>query len=338
MSTQVERHTDNLPEWKTQEVEEVKEWLSNHVSIGVCDVSGIPSRQFQQMRASLRGQVAIKVSRNTLVKLAAEGVKGLESMADQLKGQVGVVGTNNNPFTLYQMLKGSKTPAPINAGDVATKQIIIPEGDTGFPPGPFVGDLQAVGAAAQIADGSIRVTASSVVAEMGDVVTPQLANVLGALGIEPKEVGLNLKAVYSEGVIYEVSSLDIDTDEYKVKFAKAANNARSLSINSGHPTSQTISTMLVNGLRNAKAVGISAAIESPDLAVELINKAAAESHTLAVSLEEDARPETLKNVTKNESIDKKEQSVEQENTEDTEAESEDATEEASAAGLGDLFG
>ena len=74
------------------------------------------------------------------------------------------------------------------------------------------------------------------------------------------------------------------------------------------------------------------------LAVELINKAAAESHTLAVSLEEDARPETLKNVAKNESIDKKEQSVEQENTEDTEAESEDATEEASAAGLGDLFG
>ena len=78
MSTQIERHTDNLPEWKTQEVEEVKEWLSNHVSIGVCDVSGIPSRQFQQMRARLRGQVAIKVRRNTLVKLAAEGVKGLE--------------------------------------------------------------------------------------------------------------------------------------------------------------------------------------------------------------------------------------------------------------------
>ena len=44
MSTQIERHTDNLPEWKTQEVEEIKEWLSGHMSIGVCDVSGIPSR------------------------------------------------------------------------------------------------------------------------------------------------------------------------------------------------------------------------------------------------------------------------------------------------------
>ena len=188
MSTQVERHTDNLPEWKTREVEEIREWLSSHTSIGICDVSGIPSRQFQQMRASLRGEVEIKVSRNTLVRLAAENVEGVESIADQLKGQVGVVGTDKNPFTLYQMLKGSKTPAPINAGDVATKQIVIPEGDTGFPPGPFVGDLQAVGAAAQISEGSIRVTASSVVAEVGDVVTPKLSNVLGALGIEPKEV------------------------------------------------------------------------------------------------------------------------------------------------------
>ena len=338
MSTQVERRTDNLPEWKTREVKEIKEWLSSHASIGICDVSGIPSRQFQQMRASLRGEVEIKVSRNTLVKLAAQNVEGIESIADQLKGQVGVVGTNKNPFTLYQMLKGSKTPAPINAGDVATKQIVIPQGDTGFPPGPFVGDLQAVGAAAQISEGSIRVTASSIVAEMGDVITPKLSNVLGALGIEPKEVGLNLKAVYSEGVIYEISSLDIDTEEYKLKFAKAVNNARSLSVGIGYPTSQTISTMLVNGFRNAKAVGIFAAVESPNLATELINKASAESYALAMSVEGDARPEKLKNVVKNESIDKKEQSVEQENTEDTEAENEDATEEASAAGLGDLFG
>ena len=85
MSTQVERHTDNLPEWKTREVEEIREWLSSHTSIGICDVSGIPSRQFQQMRASLRGEVEIKVSRNTLVRLAAENVEGVESIADQLK-------------------------------------------------------------------------------------------------------------------------------------------------------------------------------------------------------------------------------------------------------------
>tara|TARA_A100001037_G_C15111435_1_gene619187 strand:- start:3 stop:1028 length:1026 start_codon:yes stop_codon:yes gene_type:complete len=341
MSIQTKRQTETIPEWKTQEVEEIKKWISNHSSVGICDVTGIPSRQFQQMRASLRGDVSIKVSRNTLVKRAVENVDGLDLMEENLKGQVGIVCTDKNPFTLYQMLKGSKTPAPINAGDVATKQIVIPEGDTGFPPGPFVGDLQAVGAAAQIAEGSIRVTASSVVAEIGDVISPQLSNVLGALGIEPKEVGLNLKAVYSEGVVYDVQSLDIDTEEYKTNIIMAMKNAMSLSMGSGYPVAQTISTMLSNGFRNAKSLGIAASVESPDLAVDLINRAASDLQALSMSLEVDARPEKLKSAVKSESIEKKEQNIEQENPKDVESsESKNKEEEeaASAAGLGDLFG
>ena len=337
MSTANNRGTESPPEWKIKEVEEFKGWIEGQKSVGICEVSGVPSRQFQLIRSGLRGEVSIKVSRNTLVKRAVSEVKELESILEYISGQVGVVGTDKNPFVLYQMLKNSRTPAPINAGDVGEEKIIIPAGDTGFPPGPFVGDLQAVGASAQILEGSIKVTESSVVAEVGDIVTPQLANVLGALGIEPKEVGLKLKAVFSEGTLYETDVLDIDTEMYKSKMTLASNNARSLSMASGHPTSGTIASLLLKGFLDARSVGFSAVIESPDLVADIISKTVIESQGLAMSLDESARPASLKGVVKNTPTEEIEQSGEQNESEDPKDEESD-NEEAAVAGLGDLFG
>lgn len=337
MSTVNNKGTESTPEWKIKEVEEVREWIGGQRCVGICEVSGVPSRQFQLIRSALRGEVSIKVGRNTLVRRAFGEVKELEGMLEYISGQVGVVGTDKNPFALYQMFKNSRTAAPINAGDVAEVKIIIPVGDTGFPPGPFVGDLQAVGASAQILEGSIKVTEPSVVAEVGDTVTPQLANVLSSLGIEPKVVGLKLKAVFSEGTLYEIDVLDIDTEMYKSKMTLAANNARSLSMASNYPTSETIASLLLKGLLDARSVGFSAVIESPDLVAEIISKTAIESQGFAMSLEEGARPKHLKGAVKNTPTEEIEQSSEQNKSEAPKDEESD-NEEAAAAGLGDLFG
>jgi len=292
------RKTETIPQWKQEEVDELVDFINSYSSVGVVGVAGIPSRQLQNMRRDLHGSAEVRMSRNTLVRRALEEVgEGHEQLAANVNGQVALIGTDDNPFGLFQQLEASKTPAPINAGEIAPNDIVIPEGDTGVDPGPFVGELQQVGAEARIMDGSIQVTADSTVLEAGEEVSDELANVLGELGIEPKEVGLDLRSVYSEGVLFEPEELAIDVDEYRADIESAAAAARNLSINAEYPTTQTVGALLAKAAGQAKSVGLFAAIEDPELMPDLVSKADGQVRALAAQIDdEEALPEELRGV------------------------------------------
>ncbi|SFR59893.1 50S ribosomal protein L10 [Halogeometricum limi] len=340
------RKTETIPEWKRIEVGELTDFLESYQSIGVVSVTGIPSRQLQSMRRELHGSAALRMSRNTLTTRALEEVDdGLEQLTEFVYGQVALVGTNDNPFGLYKELEASKTPAPINAGEVAPNDIVIPEGDTGVDPGPFVGELQQVGASARIMEGSIKVTEDSHVLDEGEVVSEGLANVLSELGIEPKEVGLDLRGVYSEGVLFEPEELAIDVDEYRADIQSAAAGARNLSINAGYPTTQTAPTMLAKAAGEAKALGIFAAIEDPELVPDLVAKADAQLRALAAQIDdEEALPEELRGVEAPAAPAADEADEDESTDEEAEADAEaddtddDDDEDDGADGLGAMFG
>jgi large subunit ribosomal protein L10 len=353
MSAEATRKTENLPEWKREEVDDLVELLESFDSIGVVNIAGIPSRQLQDMRRELYPETILRVSRNTLLQRAlAEVGEGLEMLDDEVAGQVGLIGTNANPFGLFQTLEASKTPAPIGAGEVAPNDIVIPEGDTGVDPGPFVGELQQVGASARIMDGSIQVTEDSHVLSAGEEVSDDLANVLSELGIEPKEVGLDLRAVVSDGVLFEPEELDIDVDAYRSDVQTAAARARNLSVNAAYPTAQTVSTLVAKATGEAKSLGLQASIESPDLADDLVRKADGQVRALAATIEDpEALPEELQDIeapaapepaAEDESSDDDEQTDDHNDAEADADDSDDADdgddEEASGEGLGDLFG
>jgi len=346
MSAEAERKTETIPEWKEEEVGELTDFVERYGSVGVVSVAGIPSKQLQTMRRNLHGSAELRISRNTLLERALDAVdKGVEELAGYVEGQVGLIGTNDNPFGLYKQLEASKSPAPISAGEVAPNDIVIPEGDTGVDPGPFVGELQQVGAAARIQDGSIQVTEDSVVAEEGDEVSAELANVLSELGMEPKEVGLDLSAVFSDGVLFEADELAIDVDAYRSDVETAAARARNLALNATYPTAQTTPALVAKAEGEAKSLGLQAAIESPDVAPDLVSKADAQVRALAAQIEdEDALPEELRGVEAPAAGGAAEEDTEDESSdEETEAEPEpedddDDDDDAAGEGLGQMFG
>ncbi|MGQ4555031.1 50S ribosomal protein L10 [Halobellus sp. GM3] len=341
------RRTETIPEWKREEVDELVEFLEGYQSVGVVDVAGIPSRQLQSMRRDLHGSAELRMSRNTLTIRALEAVDdGLEEIVEYVSGQVALVGTNDNPFGLYKQLEASKTPAPISAGEIAPNDIVIPEGDTGVDPGPFVGELQQVGAAARIMDGSIQVTEDSKVLEADEAVSEELEGVLGELGIEPKEVGLDLRGVFSEGVLFEPEELAIDVDEYRADIQSAAAAARNLSVNASYPTAQTAPTLLAKAAGEAKALGLFAAIEDPDVLPDLVAKADAQLRALAAQIDDkEALPEELRGVEAPEpaadeaaSADDEESADEDEDTEADADDTDDDDDDDGAEGLGAMFG
>jgi len=356
MST--EHRTESIPEWKQAEVDEIADLVADYETIGVVDIAGIPSKQLQDMRRGLHGTAALRVSRNTLLRRALEeSDRGLDQLSAFVSGQVGLIVSDENPFGLYKQLEASKTPAPIGAGEVAPNDIVLEEGDTGMDPGPFVGELQTVGAAARIMEGSIHVTEESVVAEAGEEVSQDLADVLSELGLEPKEVGLDLRGVVADGVLFEPEELEIDVEEYRSDVAAAAARARNLSVNAVYPTTATASTLLAKARGEAKSLGLQASIESPSLADDLVSRADAQVRALAAQVDDpDALPEELADVEAPtpaaeeaadaaESDDEADDADEGDDAEaqaddhdDAEADDDGGDEDAGAEGLGDMFG
>ncbi len=349
MSAESERKTETIPEWKREEVEEIVTYLDAYDSVGVVDITGIPSRQLQEMRSDLHGTAELRVSRNTLLERALDWVdEGMEDLSGYIGGQVGLIGTNENPFGLYQQLEASKTSAPINAGEVAPNDIVIPEGDTGIDPGPFVGELQNVGANARIDEGSIKVLEDSTVLEAGQEVSADLSNVLAELGIEPKEVGLDLRAVFAEGVLFEPEDLELDVEAYQQDVETAAARARNLALNATIPTEATLPPLLAKASGEGKNLALYAGIEDPDVMPDLIGKADSQVRALAAQIDdEEALPEELQDVeAPAEQADADESTDDQ--TEDAEADADaepdepedDEDEDEGDAGdaLGDMFG
>ncbi|QSG08429.1 50S ribosomal protein L10 [Halapricum desulfuricans] len=347
MSAESQRKTEHIPEWKREEIDDLVATLESYDSVGIVDLTGIPSQQLQDMRRDLYGTAELRVSRNTLLVRALEAVdEGFEQLTGYISGHVGLIGTNDNPFGLYKQLEASKTSAPINAGEVAPNDIVIPEGDTGIDPGPFVGELQSVGANARIQEGSIQVLEDSTVLEAGEEVSADLSNVLSELGIEPKEVGLDLRAVYAEGVLFEPEDLELDTDEYRSDVEAAVGRARNLAINASFPTAQTLPAQLGKASGEAKNLAIHASIENEDVMPDLLSKADGQVRALAAQIDDqEALPEELRDLEQPEAESSDEQSDdESEAAGDDEQEADEAADEDeedddgdAGAALGDMF-
>lgn len=344
MSAEGERKTETIPQWKQEEVDAIVEMIESYDSVGVVNIAGIPSRQLQDMRRDLHGTAELRVSRNTLLVRALEAVDdGLEDLTQHIAGQVGLIGTDSNPFSLYQELEASKTPAPIGAGEIAPNEIVVPEGDTGVDPGPFVGELQSIGADARIQEGSIQVLSDSTVLDAGEEVSQDLANVLNELGIEPKEVGLDLRGVYSDGVLFAPEELELDIEEYESDIATAVSGAVNLSVNAEYPTATTLPTMLQTATGDAKSLALSAAIEDPEVVPDLISKADAQLRALAGAIDDpDALPEELQDVAAApapaEQTDDQTEDTDSEDDADAEADTDEAEDDDDDEDTGDALG
>ncbi|MFP4174767.1 MAG: 50S ribosomal protein L10 [Halobacteriales archaeon] len=340
--------TEEIPEWKREEIDEFESLIDEHDAVGVVNVEGIASKQFQQLRRNLHGSAKIRVGRNTLMRRALDE-KGLADLSEYVEGQTGLLLTDDNPFSLYQKIEEGKSSAPISAGQTATSEVVVPEGDTGFDPGPVVGDLQQAGISARIEDGSIKVVEDSVVLEEGDEATPEIAEALSKLDIEPLEVGLDLRALVEkdEGTVLEPDTLDIDLDEYRADLESAAGGAFNLGVNAGVVNETTRDALVSKAYRDALAVGIEAGVYEPDVLDSLLAEADSDVRALAANLDDDALPDELKGVeapaqeaaedAEEETEGDEDEAEEQDEQEAEESDDEEGDDEDVSEGMGNLF-
>jgi len=337
----------HVAEWKKDEVKEIKGLIDSHEVIGIVNLLNIPARQLQKMRQSLKGKAIIRMSKKNLIDLAFKDCndkkENIVDLSNHMDGQPAVVFTNMNPFKLFKILEDSKTSAPAKEGNIPDSDIVVPEGDTGFEPGPLLGELQQVGIPAKIDKGKIVVSKDHVVVEAGEVVSKQVASMLTRLDIQPMEVGIDLQAAYEEEAIYTSDLLTIDEEKTLADVQSAFSGAFNLSVNAGIPTKETIVAIIQNANSKSINLAMNASILTSETTEPLIALANAKMLSLASAIAdvEGALDEELIEKLSNVSVATavvEETNQEDDEEDEEEEEKEEEAEEEAAAGLGALFG
>lgn len=276
---------------KAGEVEEIKELLQQYKSIGVANLNKVRATQLQELKKSLLGKVYMRVMKNTLMRIAIKnmGETELKKLEPFLAGSNVLLFTNLNPFKLALMLEHGKIKTTAKSGDIAAMDVVIPEGNTGQPPGPIISQLNGAGLPTRIESGSVWVSKDTLVVRKGEVINERLASVLSKLGVKAVEAGLSMYAVYDDGFMILEKQLSIDVDGTRKKLQQGHGEAFALVLGIAYPTSDSIASLLQLAHQKAVALSVSAAIPTKDTMADLIRKANAEMQILNSAVEK-AKP------------------------------------------------
>ncbi|MFW5911839.1 MAG: 50S ribosomal protein L10 [Candidatus Hadarchaeota archaeon] len=335
--------------WKREKVNSLVEKFKEYPTVGILDISGIPAKQFQQIRDELRGDAEIKVSRKTLLKIAiqnaSEDEHELEELINYFEGPNALIFSEINPFKLRKLLDENRTSAPAKVGMEAPEDIVIPEGDTDFSPGPVVGELQQAGVNARIQAGKVVVLEDSKIVEEGEPITEEKVGVLSRFGIEPREIGFEIFAAYSDGAIFEDDILKIDEEETVLDIQNAYMNSLKLSFGIDYPTSESLNLMIGQAFNRARNLSFNATVYNQESMSLLMSKAMSQMLGLSSavasenpdSIDEELSSKLTTGLSAGGSEVEEEKEEEKEEKAKEEVDEEKEEEEQSAAGLGDLF-
>jgi large subunit ribosomal protein L10 len=334
--------------WKVDKVEELSNQIASSHVIGIVNIHGIPAKQFSKMRARLRGTVGLHVTKVTLIHRAidkaAETRPGLEVLKEAASGQVGIVTTEENPFKLYKRMERTKTPSPAKGGELAPNDIRIKAGDTGFRPGPIVRDFQKVGIPAAIEKGKVVIKKDTILVKEGEPIPKDLAGVLPRLDILPLMLGLDLKAAFEDGMVYQPEVLDVDMDAILGQIASGASAAFNLAVNASVFNPVTIQPLLAKGHSYGFNLAVEAGIMTPETVEPILARAHGRMLALASQVP-DALDDDLKEAIGSAAAaapapaEAPETEAKADDDEDKKDEEEEkVSEEDAAAGLSALFG
>jgi large subunit ribosomal protein L10 len=332
----------HVAKWKFEEVEKLKKLILEYPVVGVADIAGIPARQLQQMRNLLRDEVLIKMSRKSLMRHAIEKAskeeRSLKDLAGHVDGQAVFIFSKMDPFKLAKILRKNRAKAPVKPNSITPTDIVVHKGETPFPPGPLLGELQQAGIPATIQGGKIVIKEDKVVAKAGEKVSPLVAAALSRLGVEPLEIGIQLLAAYEGGTVFPAETLSIDEEEVKKQLALSHAQAVSLILESGYVTKEVAPLVIQKCFLEARALALEAGIYEKEVMDQLLSRAYLQMLSLASMLKEEALDEDLAARTKARAGARKEKKEKEEAPAEEKPEEKPEEEEEAMSGLGALFG
>ena len=282
-----------VQDWKKLEVKNLKTLMTSNQTVALCSLYKVRASQIQELRKKFRNEVILKCVKNNLVRFAlAEGAKEkptLGKLEDHVNGSSLLVLSNINPFKLSIQFQQNKVSLSARAGDIAINDIVIPEGNTGIPPGPVISEFSEMGLPNKIESGSICITQDTVIIKKGQPISSKIASLLSKLNIKPMEGSLILKAAYDSELIHLSDVLQLDLETIKNNLSGAVSAAVNLAFNSGYPVSEIMPALLSKATLEVKNLMQSAMIFDKENMPLILSKCHGQALAVSIKLEKDTQ-------------------------------------------------
>ena len=284
MASQVHTQRKNYPKKKRLLYQELQELPGTYDVIALSKMSKVRATQLMTIRKKFRNEIKIRVINNRVAQRAFEKLSnrpGLDYLSKELEGQCALLFTNISPFKLNLIFDKNKVFLPAKGGDIATKDIIIPAGNTGISPGPVLSEFKEANVSTKIDQGTIWVGKDTVVVRSGSIISQKLASLMSKLNIKPIEAGISVSLAIADGLVLKENDLKINLAEYREDLTRSFHEAVSLAIETSYPTVETITRLLVRAYQNATALTTDSGYLSPDSVQFVLVRANANGQIIA---------------------------------------------------------
>jgi large subunit ribosomal protein L10 len=236
------------------------------------------------IRKKFRNDIKIKIIKNKVAIRAFEkvsGVAGIQDLSSQLEDQCALIFTNISPFKLGLIFAQNKVFLPAKGGDIATKEIFIPSGNTGITPGPVLSEFKTANVPTKIDQGTIWVNKDTLVAKPGDVISAPLASLLSKLNVKPVEAGISVNFAISEGLQFKEQDLRLNLEEYREELTRSFGQALALATEAGYMTPETVTPLLVKAYQHARALAAEAGYLTAETVGFVLSRAQMQAQSIA---------------------------------------------------------
>jgi large subunit ribosomal protein L10 len=275
------------PKKKQLMYQELQDLPKKYNVVALSKMNKVRATQLMTLRKKFHDQINIKIIKNKVAQRAFEkvsNISGIEDLSKELEGQCALMFTDLSPFKLNLIFSENKVFLPAKGGDIAPKDITIPAGNTGIPPGPVLSEFKEAKVQTKIDQGSIAVTKDTIVAKSGDVISQKLASLMSKLDIKPIEAGVLVNYAISEGLQFREKDLTLDVKEYLKELQLSYSSALNLAIELNYFAPETILSILSLAYQKSLNVALKSGYVSKDTAEIILYNAQAHANGLNEAL------------------------------------------------------
>jgi len=231
---------------KQETVAKLQKEFAEYPVVAIASIAGLKSSQFNAIKKKVRGQAEMRIARKTLLQKAMDAARPeLKDLKPYMSGAEIIVFSKLDPFKLFKAFKQNKSKTFAKPGQLAPTDIMVPAGETNLAPGPVLTELKQAKIDARIQGPKVVIGKDSIVAKKGEPISEPAAKALAKLGIQPFEVGVEVKAVYDQGLIYTGDVLNVDEQYYLDAIKTAYSEATAVAIATQYFAPEFISPALV---------------------------------------------------------------------------------------------
>ena len=285
MSQVAQQQRKHYPKKKRVMYQELQELPTQYNVIALSKMTKVRATQLMAIRKKFRKDIKIRIIKNKVAMRAFEKIQGkvsgLEGIKKELEGQCALMFTNISPFKLNLIFAQNKVFLAAKGGDIATKDILIPAGNTGIAPGPVLSEFKVANVPTKIDQGTIWVNKDTVVAKPGDTISMALASLMSKLNIKPIEAGIAVNFAIAEGLLFKEQDLRINLAEYREELVRSFQQALALATEAGYVTPETVKPMLAKAQQHAKSLAAEAGYVTPETAEFVLPRAQGKAQAVA---------------------------------------------------------